>query len=139
MTMKRCAFLTMENSEGWSIDADLAITPLEALEWTIDTVPWRGAQTDWQCYDAVYIGTPWDYPQDVELFVRLLEQIDQSGPVLVNPLELVHWGFAKTYSRDLEVRGQPSFQVSGARGCRPGGFFRALTSSPATALSSSPL
>jgi hypothetical protein len=102
---KRCAFLTMENTAGWFIDADLAIPSMQALGWTIDTVPWRGTRTDWQRYDAVYIGTPWDYPEDVGRFMRLLEQIDASGPVLVNPLELVRWGLAKTYLRDLEAKG----------------------------------
>jgi hypothetical protein len=105
MTTKRCAFLTMENTAGWFIDADLAIPPMQALGWTIDTVPWRGGETDWRRYDAVYIGTPWDYPEDVEGFMRLLEQIDASGPVLINPLELVRWGLAKTYLRDLEAKG----------------------------------
>ena len=105
MTTKHCAFLTMESTAGWFIDADLAIPPMQALGWTIDTVPWRGAKTDWRRYDAVYIGTPWDYPEDVERFMRLLERIDASGPVLINPLELVRWGLAKTYLRDLEAKG----------------------------------
>lgn len=103
--MKRCAFLTMDKTDGWFIDADLAIPPMQALGWTIDTVPWRGAGADWTRYDAVYIGTPWDYPEDVDLFMRLLERIAASGPVLVNPVELVRWGLAKTYLRDLEARG----------------------------------
>ena len=105
MKTKRCAFLAMENTAGWFIDSDLAIPSMQALLWTIDTVPWRGAGTDWHRYDAVYIGTPWDYPEDVDRFMRLLEQIDASGPVLVNPVELVRWGLAKTYLRDLEAKG----------------------------------
>jgi hypothetical protein len=120
MTTKRCAFLTMENTEGWFIDADLAIPPMQALQWTIDTVPWRGAAIDWHRYDAVYIGTPWDYPQDVNLFMRLLEQIDASGPVLVNPLELVRWGLAKTYLRDLEARGADIVPSLWYEGLSPG-------------------
>jgi hypothetical protein len=102
---KRCAFLTMDDTEGWSIDADLAIPPLQALGWHIDTVAWRGAGLDWKAYDAVYIGTPWDYPEDVAHFIRVLENIDRSGAVLVNAFELVRWGIPKTYLRDLEARG----------------------------------
>jgi hypothetical protein len=105
MTKKRCAFLTMENTEGWFIDADLAIPPLRALGWDVDTVAWRTPDADWGRYDAVYIGTPWDYPGDVTHFVRVLEEIVRSGPVLVNDLELVRWGLPKTYLRDLEARG----------------------------------
>jgi len=105
MITKRCAFLTMQNTEGWSIDADLAIPPMQALGWHIDTVAWRSPGVDWSCYDAVYIGSPWDYPEDVSHFIDVLEQIDRSGAVLVNDVTLVRWGIPKTYLRDLEARG----------------------------------
>jgi len=105
MTTKRCAFLTMDNTEGWSIDADLAIPPLQALGWHIDSIAWRHPEVDWDAYDAVYIGTPWDYPDDVAHFVRVLERIDRSGAVLVNDFELVRWALPKTYLRDLEALG----------------------------------
>ncbi|HEX6260311.1 MAG TPA: hypothetical protein VFZ51_06625 [Woeseiaceae bacterium] len=105
MTTKRCAFLTMQNTEGWSIDTDLAIPPMQALGWSIDTIAWRSPDVDWGRYDAVYIGTPWDYPEDVSHFISVLEQIDRSGAVLVNDVALVRWGIPKTYLRDLEARG----------------------------------
>jgi glutathione synthase/RimK-type ligase-like ATP-grasp enzyme len=101
----RGAFLSMDNTDGWSIDADLAIPPLQELGWHIDTVAWRSPDVDWGAYDAVYIGTPWDYPDDVAHFIRVLEKIDLSGAVLVNDFELVRWGIPKTYLRDLEARG----------------------------------
>lgn len=50
----------MDSTEGWSIDADLGIAPLEARGWTVDQVPWRTPKVDWNVFDAVYIGTPWD-------------------------------------------------------------------------------
>lgn len=102
---RRCAFLTMDSTEGWSIDADLGIAPLEARGWMVDQVPWRSPDIDWNVFDAVYIGTPWDYPQDVNRFIDVLERIDRSRAVLVNDLALVHWGLPKTYLRDLESRG----------------------------------
>ncbi len=105
ISQRRCAFLTMDNTAGWSIDADLAIRPMEALGWRIDNVPWRSAGIQWQDYDAVYIGTPWDYPDDPALFLQTLSRIDGAGPVLVNPLSLVRWNLEKTYLRDLEARG----------------------------------
>ena len=101
---RRCAFLTMDSSAGWSIDADLGIPPLEALGWRVEQVPWRAAGVRWDRYDAVYIGTPWDYPEEVERFLDVLERID-SRTVLVNPLALVRWNVSKTYLRDLESRG----------------------------------
>lgn len=79
--------------------------PLEAKGWTVDQVPWRSPDVDWNAFDAIYIGTPWDYPQDVNRFIDVLERIDRSRAVLVNDLALVHWGLPKTYLRDLEERG----------------------------------
>lgn len=102
---RRCAFLTMDSTEGWSIDADLGIAPLEARNWHVDWVPWRTPGVAWDCYDAVYIGVSWDYPQDAERFLRVLECVDRSRAVLVNDLVLVRWSLAKTYLRDLQRRG----------------------------------
>ena len=102
---KRCAFLTMDSTDGWSIDADLGIAPLEARSWRVDWVPWRTPGVSWDRYDAVYIGVSWDYPQDVDRFFSVLERIDRSRAVLVNDLSLVRWSLSKTYLRDLERCG----------------------------------
>lgn len=102
---RRCAFLTMDSIEGRCIDADLAIPPLELRHWTVDWVPWRSPGVHWNDYDAVYIGVPWDYPEDLQGFLALLEQIDGSRAVLVNDIALVRWSVSKTYLRDLERRG----------------------------------
>jgi hypothetical protein len=105
MTAKRCAYLTMENTDGWAIDIDLAFPPMAALGWQIDAVAWRKENPAWDQYDAVYIGVPWDYPQDPEKFLALLGEIDRSRAILVNDLALVRWTLAKTYLRDLESKG----------------------------------
>ncbi len=105
MIDKRCAFLTMETTIGWSIDSDLSFEPMRTLGWAIDEIPWRSADADWNQYDAVYINTPWDYPDDPELFIALLESIDASRAILVNDIALVRWTIPKTYLRDLETRG----------------------------------
>lgn len=101
----RCAFLTMDSNEGWSIDVDLGIPPLEARGWSVEFVPWRKADVEWNAFDAVYVGTPWDYPEDVGGFVAALERIDRSRALLVNDLELIRWNIPKSYLRDLEERG----------------------------------
>ena len=95
----------MDSTEGWSIDADLGIAPLAARGWAVDQVPWRTPGVDWNVFDAVYIGTPWDYPQDVDRFMEVLERIDRSRAVLVNDFALVRWALPKTYLRDLEQQG----------------------------------
>lgn len=105
MGHKRCAYLTMENSDGWSIDADLGFPPMEEMGWQVEPIAWRTTAPDWNQYDAVYIGVPWDYPEDPGLFMSVLETIDQSRAILANDLELVRWSLAKTYLRDLEAKG----------------------------------
>jgi len=95
----------MDSTDGWEIDADLTFEPMQALGWSIDMVPWKSAGVDWNQYDAVYICTPWDYPDDPEKFLALLEVIDSSSAILVNDISLVRWTMPKTYLRDLESRG----------------------------------
>lgn len=102
---KRCLFLTMEDTAGWSIDADLAFEPMAALGWHCEWIPWKTQGVDWNSADAVYIAAPWDYPQDPQAFLRVLGDIDASSAVLVNDLSLVQWNIAKTYLRDLEAGG----------------------------------
>lgn len=101
----RCAFLTMEDESAFVTDYRPGIPPLEALGWGVDCVPWRRAGTDWDAYDAVYIGAPWDYTEDPARFMAVLETIDRSRAVLVNPLALVEWNLRKSYLRELEQRG----------------------------------
>lgn len=95
----------MADPGDFVLDYDISFDPMAALGWQVDTVPWHGATIEWGDYDAVYICTPWDYPDDPVLFLRVLEAIDKSSAVLVNELSLVRWNLSKTYLRDLEERG----------------------------------
>ena len=83
----------------------LVFDAMAALGWRVETVDWRDSSIDWNAYDAVYICTPWDYPQHKDEFIGVLQCIEESSAVLVNPLPLVHWSLAKSYLRDLEQRG----------------------------------
>ena len=95
----------MDDTEGWQIDAGLAMPHLESLGWTVEWVRWRAPDVNWSDYDAVYIGTPWDYPEDPDRFLDVLEAIDRSSALLINCMELVRWNLQKTYLRDLQSRG----------------------------------
>lgn len=97
----------MDSPEGWCIDAHLAIPPLEKRGWSVETIPWRRPDVSWDRYDAVYLGTAWDYPQDVTRFLDVLERIGRCGTVLVNELALVRWNLSKTYLPELARRGAP--------------------------------
>ena len=103
--MRRCAFLTMDDMSDFVTDADLSIQPMNALGWDVHMVPWRTPDAAWDEFELVYIGTPWDYPDDVTGFLQVLEDIDRSRATLVNSLDLVRWNLEKTYLRELEARG----------------------------------
>lgn len=101
---RRCAFLTMDDMGDFVSDAELAVAPMAELGWAVEMVPWRRA-VDWDDYDLVYICTPWDYQDDVDAFLDVLETIERSPALLVNGLDLVLWNLEKTYLRELEMRG----------------------------------
>ena len=101
---KRCAYLTMDDMGDFVSDAELSIAPMAELGWAVDMVPWR-RDVDWGEYDLVYICTPWDYQDDVDAFMDVLETIERSSALLVNSLDQVHWNLEKTYLRELEMRG----------------------------------
>jgi len=103
--MPRCAFLTMDSLDEFEVYDDLLIKPLSQLGWSVDMVSWRNRQVDWNTFEAVIIRSPWDYQQDAQLFMQVLEEIDQSSARLENPLDLVKWNIDKTYLRELEQEG----------------------------------
>ena len=103
--MKQVAFLTMTDTGGWSIDADLAFDPLLKLGWQAEWLPWETPDVDWSAYDAVYPAATWDYPDKPNAFLDVLESIERSRATLVNPLDVIRWNIPKTYLRDLERGG----------------------------------
>ena len=103
--MKRCAYLVMDDPGDFVTDYHVSFDAMAELGWQVDCVSWRNPEYDWNQYDAVYICTPWDYPDDPALFMKSLEAIEASSAKLINPISLVHWSLAKTYLRDLAERG----------------------------------
>ena len=125
--MKRVAYLTMEDMGDFVTDFHLSVEPMAALGWQVETVPWR-SRVDWDAFDAVYICTPWDYPDYLPQFLDVLVRIESSQALLVNDLSLVHWTMEKTYLRDIELRGGdivPSTWYEGFEAVNPAGFFAA--------------
>lgn len=102
--MNKCAFLTMDDEAGYVIDDVHAHEPLRQLGWQVSPLSWKQDQIPWSEFDAVLIRSTWDYPSQIEAFLKVLEQINQATR-MANPLELVHWNLSKNYLRDLEDRG----------------------------------
>ncbi len=103
--MKKCAFLTMHSLDGFVSDDQCVFQPLANLGWKVELVPWRQMDIDWNSFDAVIIRTTWDYQNDPQAFLSVLENINRSTAHLENSLGLVRWNMRKTYLRDLEKRG----------------------------------
>jgi hypothetical protein len=104
---KRCAFLSMDKPDGFTMDDELAYAPLRSLGWQVETVSWQSKDTVWDTFDLVIIRSPWDYQNAPQDFMRVLEKIDASKAELQNPLALVRWNLDKRYLRELEQRGIP--------------------------------
>ncbi|WP_217988292.1 ATP-grasp domain-containing protein [Aliifodinibius salipaludis] len=95
----------MDNLDDFEVYDHLLFKPLKELGWQAEEVSWRNENIDWDSYDAVIIRSPWDYQDDPQTFLKVLEEIEQSEAVLENSLEIVKWNIDKTYLRDLESRG----------------------------------
>lgn len=110
-------------------DYHLSFDAMESHGWEAVTVSWQDPSNDWDSFDAVYLCTAWDYPENPELFLEVLERIEASSAHLINPLPLVHWSLAKTYLRDLEERGGaivPSIWFDEFESAQIAGWFETL-------------
>lgn len=87
------------------MDYELCRDALADLGWTVEEVCWRVAEGGWDQYDAVYPCTAWDYPDHLDEFTSMLEQIENSSARLVNELALLRWNLHKSYLRDLQAAG----------------------------------
>ena len=59
-------------------------------------------EPDWDQFEFVYIGTPWDYMDDAKRFLGVLEDIDRSRATARQQPRPVRWNLEKTYLRELE-------------------------------------
>jgi len=115
----------MQDPGDYVTDYHLSIEPMESLGWEVACVAWQSAP-DWNRFDAVYICTPWDYPEHVAAFMGVLEAIDASSAVLYNDLSIVRWSLEKSYLRDVESRGDdivPSSWYDGFNASDVPGYF----------------
>lgn len=71
---------------------------------TIKDVKWDAKQVDWSTFDAVIIGTAWDYIDRCDEFLATLDAIDTHTPVFNRP-STVRWNCDKNYLRTLEAKG----------------------------------
>jgi hypothetical protein len=74
----------MEDMGDFVTDFHLSVEPMAALGWQVETVPWR-SRVDWDEFDAVYICTPWDYPDYLPQFLDVLvRRIGRIKPLILD-------------------------------------------------------
>lgn len=114
--MKNCAFLSSDIPQGIPCDDYLAEDPLAALGWSVRTVPWKAAGTDWSAFDLVVIRSTWDYQDDPDRFLKILREIEEAGTPVENPPAMAAWNLDKIYLHDLEDKGIPIVPTLFGRG-----------------------
>ena len=67
-------------------------------------VDWADPTQDWSDYDAVLIGTTWDYWDHHDTFLQTLRTIERQSR-LFNSAEMVRWNSRKDYLRGLADKG----------------------------------
>lgn len=60
------------------------------------TAVWDDPALDPSAWDAIVIGTTWDYPAKADAFLAALERFSRAAP-LFNPLPVVRWNVDKGY------------------------------------------
>lgn len=103
--MRRVAYLSTEQLEGYFVYDELTVAPLREREVAVRTLPWRARGIDWSSFDAVVIRSTWDYQAAASEFLDALEDIQAAGTLLLNDLSVVRWNLDKSYLCDLENRG----------------------------------
>ncbi|MDF1767658.1 hypothetical protein [Maricaulis sp.] len=115
--MTRIAFLTAScmlrdhpdaRKDYWEYELEIAALQPACAQRGIDLEPviWDAPDFDPAHFDAVMIGTCWDYMEKPDAFMATLERCDRES-LLLNPLERVRWNSRKTYLKDLADRGAP--------------------------------
>lgn len=67
---------------------------------------WDSPDFEPRHYDAIIIGTCWDYMEKPDAFGACLSRCDAESQLL-NPLKTVRWNTRKTYLKELAERGAP--------------------------------
>ncbi len=73
----------------------------------LETVIWNRNDWDPATFDAVVVGTPWDYMVQADRFLACIDRLAALTRVF-NPLETLRWNLDKGYLQDLARWGAPS-------------------------------
>jgi glutathione synthase/RimK-type ligase-like ATP-grasp enzyme len=101
----KVALLSMDSLKNFFTYDKLLVEPMSKLGWDAEEISWRKEGVDWNYYAAVIVRSTWDYQNDSEKFLNVLENINNSSAHLENDLEHMKWNMNKSYLFDLEKKG----------------------------------
>jgi glutathione synthase/RimK-type ligase-like ATP-grasp enzyme len=114
---KRLALITWSGLPQGAESERLMLPYLAAAGIETQVVDWRSAGADFSQFDLIVLRSCWDYHLRVAEFIRWLQGVAQTTPVL-NPIDTVLWNHNKFYLREVEAMGievVPTIFVSHAK------------------------
>ena len=102
--MIKVAYLSMDSLDDFECYDYLTFEPMSSLGHSVTEVSWK-SKVDWNNFDYVIIRSPWDYQDNSDEFLLVLDSIENSSAILLNPINIIKWNINKIYLRDLEQRG----------------------------------
>lgn len=103
----RCAklpgFVTWDipDADALFTDDQMLLAELSKVGAVAEPVAWSDPGVDWNAFDVALLRSTWDYIDDRERFLAVMERIEASQCTLLNPLEMVRWNTDKAYLADL--------------------------------------
>jgi len=101
----KVAFLSTDNLENFFTYDKLLFEPMKKIGWIAEEISWKSEEVNWNDYSSVIVRSTWDYQNDSEKFLNVLEKINNSSAHLENNLDLMRWNMNKNYLYDLENKG----------------------------------
>ena len=105
MIMKQCAILNMTGFDEFAVYDKMLDKPMADCGWQTTHLPWNTPGVNWTEFDAVIIRSTWDYQDNANAFMKVLETIEKSGTALLNSLAIAQWNINKNYLKEVEAKG----------------------------------
>jgi hypothetical protein len=98
------AYLSMDTLENFECYDSLTYAPMRDNGYEVSEVAWRDT-IDWSTFEYVIVRSSWDYQDEPDTFMNVLDNINNSPATLINPLSIIKWNINKRYLRDLAKNG----------------------------------
>jgi glutathione synthase/RimK-type ligase-like ATP-grasp enzyme len=85
-------------------DSEL-VKPLNNLGIEAVPVPWDSPEEEWKEQDTLVIRSTWNYHKKLAEFLNWVEEVEDMGIHLYNPINVVLWNYDKRYLHELQKEG----------------------------------